>query len=238
MKTCSRCKQAKPHTSFTMDRSRRDGLNVWCRDCTRASNNASAKANRQVARERGARWYAANKKRKHEAAKAWLAANPGKSAEYSRRYKEKHPDRLAASMRKHYLRNRERLLEQDRLRRQENLASFLERERVSYRKNAAARAARARSWRQANKDLVAFYASERRSALLTRTPKWLTHEHFRQMRAVFTKAKRLSVSTGIAHHVDHIVPLRGRRVSGLNVPWNMRAIPWHENLSKSNSHAA
>lgn len=39
---------------------------------------------------------------------------------------------------------------------------------------------------------------------------------------------------GLKYEVDHIVPIKGRNVCGLHVPWNLRAIPKEQNREKNN----
>lgn len=69
---------------------------------------------------------------------------------------------------------------------------------------------------------------------MKRAPKWLTAEDWSAMEALYTESRLITESTGIQQHVDHIVPLVGKTVSGLHVPWNLRVIPATENLKKSN----
>lgn len=66
------------------------------------------------------------------------------------------------------------------------------------------------------------------------TPKWLTKEHRKQINEIYLLAVKLSVETGTEHQVDHIIPLSGKRVRGLHVPWNLRVIPAKDNRLKSN----
>ena len=59
---------------------------------------------------------------------------------------------------------------------------------------------------------------------------------------VFTEAARLSKlrekTFGFKWHVDHVVPLSGKAVSGFHIGTNIQVIPATENLRKSNKFAA
>ena len=77
------------------------------------------------------------------------------------------------------------------------------------------------------------FAAAGRAALLQATPPWLTPAQKQAIRAVYEEADRLTRETGVPHEVDHIVPLRGKVVCGLHVPWNLQVLTARRNRSKS-----
>ena len=79
-----------------------------------------------------------------------------------------------------------------------------------------------------------FFNQKRYAAKLQRTPPWLTKTHYEAIEFFYWEAAELSKLVGEFYTVDHIVPLQGKTVSGLHVPWNLQILTKSENSSKGN----
>ena len=238
MKTCSKCKQCLPLAMFSRNKANRDGLEYLCGPCRRERDRIYRDSTKEQSAARSKRWRERHKERLAEERRQQYAADPERFRIYERRYKERNPGAQAKADRKHYEKNREALLAKDKALREANLEKYLARERASYARRREKKLAQQKLWREANKPIIAFHAANRRAILAQRTPPWLTDDDIAGIRQYYWYADLLTVSTGVAHHVDHIVPLNGETVSGLHVPWNMQVLPAIENIKKGNKHAA
>jgi hypothetical protein len=90
-----------------------------------------------------------------------------------------------------------------------------------------------KKWRKNNSVKLAFNSNKRKLAKINRTPAWLNSGQLVEMEGVYDYCSALR-RAGLDYHVDHIVPLRGKIVSGLHVPWNLQVIPGLENVRKGN----
>lgn len=92
---------------------------------------------------------------------------------------------------------------------------------------------KAREYKQQNpekiKELNLKWNHIDRAARKLRVPSWLTSEDRAMMTSVYREARRLGL------HVDHIIPLQGKLVSGLHVPQNLQLLHPSENCSKKNT---
>jgi len=85
-----------------------------------------------------------------------------------------------------------------------------------------------------NKDVVFNNCAKRRAAKTSSIPNWVDEQHYKRIKSIYSTCRKVSETTEIPHHVDHIVPLQGENICGLHVWWNLRIIPAKENLSKGN----
>lgn len=76
------------------------------------------------------------------------------------------------------------------------------------------------------------------AARIKRIPSWLSEDDKWMIAQAYDIAKVRTAMFGFPWHVDHIIPLKGRNVSGLHVPCNLQVIPGADNLRKSNVFSA
>ncbi len=69
--------------------------------------------------------------------------------------------------------------------------------------------------------------AKRRADTILRTPIWASLD---EIRKIYENCPE-------GYHVDHIIPLRGKHVSGLHVETNLQYLPAIENMKKSNHYS-
>lgn len=77
---------------------------------------------------------------------------------------------------------------------------------------------------------------KRRTAKLNRTPAWLTVDDHWMIEQAYELAALRTKMFGFSWHVDHVLPLQAKAVSGLHVPINLQVIPGVENVRKANRY--
>ena len=102
-----------------------------------------------------------------------------------------------------------------------------------YKNNPDRQKAASAAWDKANPGKANAKSNKRRSAKLQRTPTWLTHFDLLKMECIYQVATMRTRESGEIWHVDHIIPLQGKNVSGLHVPANLQIIRGVENLKKN-----
>lgn len=91
----------------------------------------------------------------------------------------------------------------------------------------------AQEYTKKNPQKICAMASKRRASIQNRTPSWLTTDDFWLIEEVYFLAQMRTKLFGFKWHVDHILPLHGKKVSGLHVPNNLQVIPAKINQQKS-----
>lgn len=102
--------------------------------------------------------------------------------------------------------------------------------------------ARRKCWRESNPTYFRNYLEENRGAHNARvalrdaikikaTPVWA---NLSLIALIYEQAREISAQSGVAHEVDHAIPLRSRHVCGLHCEANLQIIPKADNRAKRN----
>ena len=165
--------------------------------------------NTEKVKVRNKKYYAENRERVKSNNKKWKEKNP----DYDKKWREKNPDYNKKWVKK-------------------NPEKVKVIKRKYYVENREKMKVNDKKWKEKNPEKVRQYIANRKAAKLQRTPPWVDHD---AIAVFYAEAARLTVETGIEHHVDHIIPLQGKLVSGLHVHTNLQVITAEENLKKNNS---
>lgn len=151
----------------------------------------------------------------------WRKRNPEAARASEKRWKAANPERVA------------QMVQASRARNPERRAEVVRQAAKRYKgKNPDLMKAKAAEWARSNPEKCAAKSSARRALQASAMPQWLTDAERAEIRAVYAQCAIMTQLTGIAHHVDHIVPLKGETVCGLHVPWNLRVVTAHVNQTK------
>jgi len=172
----------------------------------------------------GSKYYFTGKPCKHGHISKRLASNFGcyechlergrtdAAREYYSDYREKNRESISVRHKRWREENPHKVVEYNRKWRAENPEKIAEMDR---------------SWNDRNRARKNAHRAMRRARLAQRTPPWADLEAI----AFFYECRPEGC------HVDHIIPLRGKNISGLHVEANLQWLPAEENLAKSNNWA-
>jgi len=173
-----------------------------------------------------------SRKKTREYLRVWRAKNPEKQAANCKRYDEKNRDKRSAYAKQYRKDNPEKvkaLLQSWVKANPEKMKGYMQKaSKAWHERNPDYQS----NFYKANKERYVAARARRRAAQESATPTWLTAIDKAMIQEMYDVSEARYIQTGIKHHVDHIVPINGKGVAGMHVPWNLQVITAHENLSK------
>ncbi len=185
----------------------------------RYTSSACCKICRELATSK---WQRDNKQKDKDNKKSYRKETKEKFEPYYKKYREENKENIKEYHVKYYQENKEKHAAQMRAYYENHKNEYIEREKQLKKINPG----------YFTKKSATYKASK-----VNATPSWLTKGDLDNIKLIYIEAAERSQRDGIKYHVDHLVPLHGKTVSGLHVPWNLQILEATKNMSKGNKHA-
>ena len=173
----------------------------------------------EAAKKYAYEYWRANKESESQRIREWRIANKDRIKAQSKAYSEANKEKIAEQKRAYYAANKDRLNAKSSEYNREN-RDVLRQKRVE--------------WAAKTPGRLAAYIRKYQASKLQRTPVWLSDDDKWLIEQAYELAALRTKMFGFSWHVDHIIPLQGKTVSGLHVPTNLQVIPGVENFRKNN----
>lgn len=180
-----------------------------CKECVKIYKQKYYLENRESILRGLKQKYHADPEKHREQSRRWRKNNPEKVREGKRRWSDANPEKLKEQYRRKYAKNPEK--HKDRM-------------RLWVANNPEKSRAIKRNWMENNRELHNHQNALQRAARRGATPPWA------DKKAIETVYKNCPKG----HHVDHIIPLKGKIVCGLHVETNLQYLTAAANRSKNN----
>ena len=210
-KACSSCKTVRELSFFAKNKRASDQLCSKCKVCQQTYRDATRE--RKSATDKGYREKNADAIRTKK--KAWVQANREWKRASNRKWAEANPEKAKQSLIDWKDRNPGKTTQ------------FVKDWAAA---NPDRYKALAKDSRTRNRHLINARTATYRARKIKATPVWADP---RKIAEFYVTADALNMWTGEWHHVDHIVPLRGRTVCGLHVESNLQVLTQSENCKKN-----
>ena len=200
------------------------------RERDRAAYARDPEKYRELARKNRQKPGAAEKHKEY--AKAWALKNAGHVKDLRKANYEKERQENIEKARAWKKQNPARVLASQRARASVNQDKIRAARKAWEAKNPELAAESFKRYRERNRAKIRARLTVSKQGREKRRVLWADQE---AILAIYRQAELLTLTTGRPHVVDHIIPLQGRKVSGLHVESNLRVIEHGENARKHNA---